>query len=342
MVGFVIDKFEVLEDGTTKAMDPIVVENPYASTTADFRIKFHAKYCYSIRTIAQLTMPAIDANSGDVATVKVLVSSKPSNKVYVSTTKLDAPPPPGDVSFVLERAANRLLVTWAFPVWSQLDVKQFQVFRRGKVTEPFQLLKVYNFDDSVLRFADNENPDPRVVEFLKYPCQFYFDDEFDITVHTSRERSFIYAVSCIDAHGLSSTLSAQYRLWYDQFKNVLVKEHVSHLGAPKSYPNLYLDGDLFVDTIKVKGSHSKTMKLYFNPEYYYLYDDHSRMHQVLATKQRGGSYKLQFINLDNGKAHDIDIEIDDRLKINIDPIRRISPVLGVQRPNTSLERSAGG
>src|SRR3990167_8853515 len=80
IVGYVIDKFEVSPDGTTRAHSPIVVDSPHAGITADFQVKFNAQYCYSIRTIALLTMPAIDDDSDDVATVKVLVSSKPSNK----------------------------------------------------------------------------------------------------------------------------------------------------------------------------------------------------------------------------------------------------------------------
>jgi hypothetical protein len=342
VVGFIIDKFEQLPDGTTKKLEPIVIETPHAALSADFKIKFNSTYCYSIRTIAQLTLPAIDDSNFDVATVKVLVSSKPSHKIYVPTSKFDAPPPPGDIDFVLNYETNKLLVTWAFPVWSQRDVKKFQIFRRKNINHPFELQKEYNFDDSVaqakLIFNDNERPDPTLVEVLAAPCQFYIDDEFDVTVNTSKEKSFIYAVSCIDAHGLSSALSAQYRVWYDPFKNKLLSEHVSHLGAPKCYPNLYLDGDIFTNTIKVSGPSSKSMKLYFNPEYYVVYDDNERTDHVVATQQKGGSYKLQFINMDNGKAHDIDIFIDDQLSVDQRTLATPQYVFGPRRVNTVLER----
>jgi hypothetical protein len=336
IVGFIIDKFEVLVDGTTVPLPPIVVDSPHVAMSGDFRVKFNTRYCYAIRTIAQLTLPAIDDNNGDVATVRVLISSKPSNKVYVQTTKFDAPPPPGDIDLVWNYETNKLLVTWAFPVWSQQDIKQFQVFRRSSLDHPFQLQKSYNFDDSSVKFPDNENPDPRLVEYLTSPCQFYVDDDFDATVYISEAKSFIYAVTCIDAHGLSSPLSAQYRVWFDPFKNKLQMQHVSHLGAPKSYPNLYLDGDVFVNTVKVSGPHSKQMKLYFNPEYYYLYDDQNRMQPVLATLQRGGSYQLQFINTDNGKSQSINVTIDDQLQANAKPLRTPQVTLGPKRRNSAL------
>jgi|SRR5579863_680531 len=339
IVGFIIDKVEIKADGTSTKCDPIVIESAHVNQTADFKVKFHTRYAYQIRTIAQLTLPAIDDSNQDVATVKVLVSSKPSHKVYVSTTVLDPPPPPGDVDFIWNYETNKLTIVWAFPVWSQRDIKQFQVFRRNDLQHPYQLQKQYNFDDSVVKFPDSETPDPSLVEVLSSPCQFYTDDDFDWKTQITQDKGFIYTVACIDAHGLTSPLAAQYRVWWDPFKNALQKQHVSHLGAPKPYPNLYLDGDVFNNTIKVSGPSSKTATLYFNPEYYYLYDDQNRMEHVIATKQKGGLYKLQFINLDNGKSQDVNIYIDDQTTANSGKtLSTPSVYLGPRRVNTVLER----
>jgi hypothetical protein len=340
VVGFIIDKYEVLPDGTTQKRDPIIIESPYVGLSADFKVKFHTRYCYTIRTIAQLTLPAIDDNSGDVATAKVLVSSKPSNKIYVNTTLLVPPPPPSDVDFIWNYGTNKLTVVWAFPTWSQRDIKQFHVFRRGKLNHPFQMQKTYNFDDSVVKFPDGFTPDPSLVEYLLSPCQFYTDDDFDWQTQITPDKGFIYTVACTDAHGQASSLGAQYRVWWDPFKNVLQKQHVSHLGAPWAYPNLYLDGDVFTDTIKVHGPSSKTMQLYFNPEYYYLYDDYNHLEHVIATKQKGGSYKLQFINMDSGKSQDIDIVIDDQLRVGGQKVLATPMVqLGQKRRNIAIQRT---
>lgn len=311
LVGYIIDKYEVLPDGTTKAHPPIVVESPFATSTADFQVKFNTTYCYTVRAVALMTLQAIDDDNGDVATLQVLVSSKPCNKVYVDTLELDAPPTPADIDFTWDYEANQLMVCWAFPVTSQRDIKQFQVFRRGGTDEPFQLQKVYDFDDSVVRFPARENPDPRLVERLTSPCSFYVDPDFDWNVNTSQQKALIYAVAAIDAHGLTSPLSAQFQVWFDRWQNRLQLRLVSHAGSPKAYPNLYLDGDAFVDTVKVKGPNSKQLKLYFNPEYYYLYDAQDRYVPVLATAQDGGGYVLQFINLDSGKGQSMDIVIDN-------------------------------
>ncbi len=312
IVGYIIDKFEVLPDGTTKAHAPIVIDNPHVHLSADYQVKFNARYCYTVRTIALLTMPAIDDDTGIVATIKVLISSKPSNKVYVSTLKLDSPPPPGDVNFTWNYETQKLQVNWAFPITSERDIKQFQVFRRSSVEHSFELQKVYNFDDSVVPFDSAETPDPALVERLSSPATYWVDGEFTKDDNCSVDKGMIYSICAIDAHGLTSNYSAQYRVWFDRFKNRLQKELVSHLGAPKPYPNLYLEAEIFQNTIRVSGNHSKRMKLYFNPEYYYLTDDKDRFVKVLQTKQTGGSYKLQFFNVDNLKSHDLDITIDDR------------------------------
>ena len=337
IVGYIIDKFEILPDGTTVAGTPIVVDNADANTCADFQVKFNTYYCYTVRTIAQLTLPAINDDDGSVATIKILVSSKATNKVYVSTLKLDPPPPPGDVDFVWNYETDDagdpigLMVTWAFPVTSERDIKQFQIFRRKRIEDAYELQKVYNFDDSVVPFPATENPDPSLVENLTSPACYWQDNDFDWTVNTSRDKGLIYSIVAIDAHQLTSNYSAQFRVWFDRFQNKLQKELISHLGAPKPYPNLYLEGDLFKNTIRVGGPHSKTMKLYFNPEYYYLYDDRNRYVKLLETAQTGGSYKLQFINMDNLKSQDLDITINDLSSLTTTTVASPTITFGSQR-----------
>lgn len=336
IVGYVIDKMEIQSDGSTQAFPPIIVDNPKSSQTVDLRVKYGSTYSYAVRTIAQFTLTAVDADYGDVATIKVLVSSRPSHKVYVETTEDIAPPPPSDLNFTwdYERinpstaehdpttgqalpgtgTPGSLLVHWTFPPNSQRDIKKFQVFRRRSINEPFELIKMFDFDDADIKYPNLELPDPRLVETLSSPCSFLFDDDFE------RNSRFIYSLAAIDAHGFTSNYSAQFEVWFDIFKNRLEKRLISHAGAPKPYPNLYLEQELFTDTIRVAGSNSRRCKIYFNPEFYTLYDDDGRVIPVIASKQRGGSYRLQFINLENQKSAIVNINIDDRTA----PLRRLN------------------
>lgn len=351
IVGYIIDKTELSKDGVSRNLSPIIIDNPSVNFTADFQIKYDATYFYTIRTVAQFTIPAIDDDTGDVAMLKVLISSKPSNKVYVNTIETTAPPPPTDVNFTwnYERVnpttqehdqltgmplpgtgvAGSLLIHWTFPPNSQRDIKKFQVFRRRDVDHPFELIKMYDFDDSLVKFPNNENPDESLVEHLTSPCAFFYDDDFHVGLHNFHEAqqtqtgdhqrsayssTYIYAIAAIDAHGYTSNFSAQYEIWFDPFKNQLQKKLISHTGAPKPYPNLYLEADTFVDTINVSGQNAKQLKLYFNPEYYFLYDDNERLQRVLATNLTGGSYRLQFINTDSQKSAYTTITINDQIR----------------------------
>jgi hypothetical protein len=320
LVGYIIDKVEIdTVKGTATQLDPIVINNPRVCNTIDLRVKYNYMYNYDIRSVAEFTLPALDIESKKAATIKLLVSSRPSNVQHVATVDTTAPPAPTDLGFTWNYETNKLLIHWTFPPNSQRDIKKFQVFRRETIEEPFQLLKEYDFDDSVVRTAPREVVSPQFIEYLKSPCTFYTDDDF-VPPHVGVQgglagSNFIYAVAAIDAHSLTSCYSSQFRVTFDAFANKLVTKLVSHAGAPKSYPNIYVNGEAFVDVMRVKGPHSKKVKVYFNPQYYMLQDNHGKFRRIYQTIQTGGSYKLHVINADNQKSGILMITIDDRLKV---------------------------
>jgi hypothetical protein len=106
---------------------------------------------------------------------------------------------------------------------------------------------------------------------------------------------------------------------FDFFKNKLIKKLVSYSGAPRQYPNLYVENDLFVDMMKVSGEHSKLMSVYFNPEYVGYLTDDDKYQKAFYTKQDNASYLLQIINVDNQKQQDIRITIDDPQNMTSNP-----------------------
>lgn len=337
IVGFMIDKTEMTQDGEIIEHDPIIIEKPDIRTTADYKVKYGSRYKYEIRTIAQFTLPAVDDDTDDIATIKALISSRPSNTVYVDCREKEAPPPPADLNFTWNYETDKLLVHWCFPPNSQRDIKKFQVFRRASIDEPFELMKQYDFDDSLRKYPDREDPDPEIVEYITSPATFWIDDDFDRNI---QNQTFIYATACIDAHGFTSNYSAQFEIGFDVFKNKLTKKLISHSGAPKPYPNLYLERDAFVDTIRVSGPCSKRMRVYFNPEYYFVGDDDERYKPIIATNQRGGSYKLQIINLDNQKSQQVTINIDDKIRVANRKINFPQYRFGNKRRLRSFKRSS--
>ena len=307
IVGYVIDKFEHLANGETLQHAPLIIEGQDVGSYIDFNVKYGSNYTYQIRSAALVTLPVIDSDSGNIVILELLISSRPSRKSHVHTIDDVAPPPPADFNLTWNYETDKLMLHWAFPPNSQRDIKKFQVFRRKSVNEPFELLKMYDFDDSQVRYGNTERPDQALVEYISSPSANYIDDDFN-----KESSNFIYAVACIDAHGFTSNYSAQFEITFDRFKNRLMKRLISHAGAPKPYPNLYLEADLCVDVMKISGPSSKQLKVYFNPQYYTLIDDSYRTIDTFAAKNEGGNYRLQFINIDNQKSTTVNLQLDDR------------------------------
>lgn len=311
LVGYVIDKFEVSQNGATTQRERIIVEGGSINKYVDFKVKYGTTYCYAIRPAVVFTLPALDDNR--LAYVKVLVLGKQSGKSFVQTLDGRAPPPPADVDFRWDYDADKLVMTWNFPINSQRDIKKFQVFRRASINKPYQLLKVYDFNDSKTIASDLESSiSPNLIEKVSSPKNSFIDVEFNKTKYHNETHALYYAVASIDAHGLTSNYSMQFAVWFDSFTNKLKKKLISHSGAPKPYPNVYLLADAFVDTIRVSGPSAAKMHVIFNPQQYFVKDNNGNVQKVVRTLQENASYKINVINLDNQKSDVVTITIDDR------------------------------
>ena len=304
LVGYIINRHEILSNGDAVALEPLVIENPTAGTTVDLRVKYYARYQYTIRAVAEFSVPSIVEETDELVVSKFLVASRPSAPQVVSCHELVPPPPPADVRFTWDWDADKLVISWAFPPNSQRDVKQFQVFRRESVDEPFELVKQIAFDDSVVPAPYAEQPDPRLVENVANPKLYWVDDEF------TRDSAYIYALGTVDAHGLVSVYGPQSRVSYMKYKNRLKVERVSPEGAPRPYPNMYLKADTFLDSVVESKKH--TMKIAFVPEHQKLVDKDGNDLGFVKTAQQGASYKVLAMNTDLAAASLVEIIVQDR------------------------------
>ena len=302
-IGYVIEKYEFLDNGTKILKQPIIIENPYTSVYADLNIKYDSRYFYSIRSIVYVETSAIEQDTGDIIALSFLISSQPSSEISIRCSEMVPPPAPTDFNFTWEHRTEGLLLNWSFPPNSQRDIKYFQVFRRKTIYEPFELIKMYDFDDSEILSDFNEEPEDWLVETLQSPKTYYYDKEFN------KDSKYIYSLCSIDAHGMSSPYSMQFEISFDKFKNKIVKKLISVAGAPKPYPNMFLNQDTFVDVIK--DSNHKKMKVYFNPEYLEIFDNNNSNLNLLKT-DKDSYYKIQMINVDLQKEQDVYITLDDK------------------------------
>lgn len=308
IVGYIADKTEITNDGFIEK-EPIIIENKDNLQVFDPNVKYGSTYSYQVRVISLISFEAVQLSSSNVEeiyTVYALVSSKPSEKTVVACIEEIPPPPPTDFKVSWDYNYNKPRLTWNFPITAQRDVKQFQIFRRKNINLPFELIRQYDFDDSAIKTLSGETPNSFVVDTLPEPKTHFIDYEFN------RNDTYIYSLCCIDAHGLSSNYSAQFEVKFDDYTNKIVTKLISTNSAPKSLPNLYLQEDAFIDTIKISGFSS--VEVYFEPEVYQYYSENDiSKKDLLSTDLNSGkeNYILQLINTDLQEQKKIKINILD-------------------------------
>jgi len=302
-LGYLIEKREVRSDGSQEQHSPIIVENPFTTVTYDPQVRYNSVYHYKIRAVYLIEIRAVDENTKQNLLVSFLIGSKFSPEKKVVTVDLTPPPPPADFNLAWDYGERALRCTWNLPNNPQQDIKYIQLFRRKSIADPFQLIKMWDFNNTNTRASLSEYPSPELVVRVPSFVGIYLDREF------AKDSNYIYAVAAVDAHGLCSNYSLQFQVSFDKFENKLVKKLISVSGAPKQYPNAYLNADTFVDTIKDSG-HTR-IQVIFNPDYLDLVGGNGSDLKLIKTNRANGKYRLQLINVDLQAQQKIDITIDD-------------------------------
>lgn len=308
VVGYIIEKQELLLDGSIVEHPHIVIENPQAKLTIDTDVKYYSSYRYSIRTIAEFVVPTVIEETSDTVLAYLLVASRRSAAVIIQCAEYIPPPCPVELGAKYNRESENLFLHWKLPVNPQRDIKQVQLFRRSSPYHPFQLISQSDFDDSEVPAPYHEEPSGLRIIKNKNPSLSYYDSDF------TREKEYIYALCAIDAHGMTSNYSEQIKVSFDSFKNKLIVQRVSESGAPKPHPNMFFKKDLFIDTIVSKGKNK--MKIILSPEHMRVIDQKGNDLKVLKPKENGGRYLLQGINTDVGKGANVEIFLTNQSKKN--------------------------
>lgn len=329
-LGYVIEKKEIKADGTEQVYPPLVIENPQTGVTYDGQIRYGSVYYYKIRSVYLVEVHATDNQTRQNILVSFLVGSKFSEDRRVQTVEMIPPPPPADFNIAWDYGNRALRCTWNLPNNPQQDIKYIQLFRRRTIYEPFQLIKMWDFNDTTVRVQLAEYPLPELVERTESFVGMYLDREF------TKDSDFIYAVCALDAHGYTSNYSLQFQAKFDKSANALSKKLISVSGAPKQYPNAYLNADTFVDTIKDSG-HTR-VQVVFNPEYLQLVNGTGADMGLLKTDRVQGKYRFQMINLDLQTQQSVDITLRDvrttlqaNLPFALDPGTFLSTRFGIRR-----------
>jgi len=335
--GYVIDRFRRSSTGLLVEKTTFYIEDPNTTEFFDTQVLYNQQYVYFIKVVTLLQTLTFNAEQRVNVISTFLVGSK-QTRTIITCEDLTPPEPPTDFFIRWDYGLKKPILTWNFPIEIRRHVKYFQVFRRKNVGQvrpaqlPFELVRMFDFNDlqnafgifyqkptlgsaGLFKFLKGEaNIDANVVVDQNalqnqsiYSTTCYIDEDFD------REAYYIYAVACVDAHGITSNYSNQIGISFNKQRNTIERVDVSSPGAPKPYPNLYLNKDAFVDTIKNEG-HSQ-MTVVFNPEYYELSQQNGDNIKIVNFGP-DNKYRIQLINTDLQTDQFIDITVTDHRNQN--------------------------
>lgn len=301
LIGYLIDRVEEFSSGK-REIRTIGRSSQTNLSFVDYEIKYGARYSYTVRTIFEATLPQIITGRADPIVSTVLISSAPSNIASVVAEELVPPPPPTDVSFSFDHARGELVVRWEFPVNPQQDVTRFQLFRRRSTSESFVLLKEFDFDRSSSPVVRSDAPLPINVTKSNFPIRRFIDHDF------GRSSDYIYALCSVDAHGLVSNYSTQFRVTFNRRLNTIIVKSISSSGAPRSYPNLYLNNPDSLTLDSITGRGPTRMRIVFDPEYHDVTAVGSSL-ELLKFIERGAKYFVNVIDTDRAEQVSVPISI---------------------------------
>lgn len=116
---------------------------------------------------------------------------------YVDIYEDVPPPPPEAIKISPNTLSNQIIISWLKPSNSQRDIKSYKLYRRNAFTQPWTLLT----EVKELDINSDGIPDGPVV--LANSSNLFVDKNVSVN------QKYIYAISCVDIHGIESFLSIQ-------------------------------------------------------------------------------------------------------------------------------------
>lgn len=273
VVGVLLDKYYIGENGNKTYLCSKFVSLLGDSLGDNINIKDNAvrygrTYNYEARPVfiqSKLSSPESPSR------VYYLILGNRSSSYAIKCVERESPLPPShlEVDYVYNEKGIEL--TWGLPRNRQRDITNFQVFRRESPYEPFKLIKEYrSLDVNVTDTSEEgfEKPLSSVIENTKYLTFNHVDKNI------KNNKIYIYAVCCVDAHGLSSAYSTQVATRFNGLTSRIEVDTISLAGALKQYPNQFFlrktkfynfENDVISNTPIIKNK--KKMNVYFTPDY---------------------------------------------------------------------------
>lgn len=309
-IGYLIYKNEITADGSAMPVKKFFLEDidgvDVTPRFEDRQIVYGSTYHYNVRAVIltkrlHLSDGTDELMSGKYEIYSVLVSRE-SETVSVRAIEDVPPGEPDSIFYDYIYGKGGLRISWRMPTNRQRDVKYIQVFRRRTIYEPFQCIAELDFNDSEEKLPRTEFVDPSRIVKLPRAQTNYVDQEFDT------KSNYIYALAAVDAHGMTSGYSRQMQVSFDRVENQLKLKLVSEKGAPKQYPNFYIDPSMddnvfvtsmTVDSMRLSGA--KKLRIFFDPDAVSYVSSNGESGLIVRDQKQDAVYKFHMINLDRQK-----------------------------------------
>jgi hypothetical protein len=292
----------IIDSNSTKLLD---ILSPDATKYNDYNIKLDTKYFYWLHALYEINLNTILLDDAKVLTSNLYFQSLPSDSTFSYTKDRTPPQPPVQFDISWDYQFYNIVLHWNFPVCKTRDIKYFQIYRRASINEPFELIQEYDFNDSSKKPSRVDGILQSKIKKVEIPLKYYVDKSFN------KKSKYIYAITCMDARGLISNYSCQIHVSFDEIKNKLIKKVISKSNAPIQYPNIFLERDFFLDTIKV--SKKNKISIFFDPEYLKLKKSNGSIIDGVLTSEVG-SYSVNIFDINRAEFVSVPININDLQK----------------------------
>ena len=274
VVGVLIDKYHLVNNNKkylcSKFFKVIPQKNATlnASQVKDTAVKYGRTYIYEVRPVL---MQSFVQEAKQPTRNNYLILGRRTSSFAIKCVERESPLPPSHLELEYDFNNKGILLKWGLPRNKQRDIVNFQIFRRESPNKPFKLLKEYRKLN--INVVDNsltglETPDQTALEKVDFMKFRYLDKNIE------NNKIYIYAVCCVDAHGLSSALSTQPAGRFNGLTSNLEVDTISLAGALKQYPNQLFprktkfydfENDVISNTPIIKNK--SKMNVFFTPDY---------------------------------------------------------------------------
>jgi len=203
---------------------------------------------------------------------KYLICQTSFRSNYVRAVEYFQPEPPNGLRAKYLYNINKTKLEWDVPSNPQNDVIGYFIYRREKLEEPFELIKVYskkslNVYKNFTLFSDTI--DNSIVEVMNSDVikQYFIDDVDNIN------NLYVYSICAFDAHGFVSNYSTQIGIRYSKLYNELIIDTISLANAPRTFPNLYVkrksrlfENDNLLFNFSPMFKNKEKIKVFFTPD----------------------------------------------------------------------------